>query len=462
MKGISSNPPFFVSITIVLLLISLVSFLPSSKSNPSTVMSIQPSYVLVKAQNNFTVSIVLTESPLFISFEAALNFNKTLLEALNGNVTVPWEGCQFLIDNSEGTVYIYGFDGSNPLEGNQTLATVEFRALAHSNSTLNLTDTYISGTDHNPIAHTTETALVEVIGPLDLTVASARHHYYVGTNIEIHGNTMIEDATVETLIGLELVTPKNTSIVRTLTSGAAPPQESWRINVTDFYPSDQQGNHANSFSNGTQAYFTIQIQNMADEPLPYLIYISVLDTYNGSVGQLVSQGTIQPGSPSLLISAVYLPYDVYNGSAEAYASVLSDWPRSGGIPYCPEQSVNFMITGGLTTTPTPVPYGNVTFESDYAGTFNLSSDYSFGNYSVYASAEYKTQTAAARTTFFNTILADFNCDGRVGSVDLNCLLIAYGSDPQKPYWFPEADFNLDGRIGPQDLNALLIRFGQHI
>lgn len=453
--------PFFVLLLIVSVLCSLTASVSTTMATP-TVMSVTPSYVLVNAQSNFTVSIILTNSPPFMGFEATLNYNNSALEALNGNVTVPWTGSQLTIDNGTGTVTINGFNTVNPLEGNQTLAIVEFHALIHSNSSLDLTGTYLADPDYNVIPHTTESGFVEIVGPISLTVASAKKHYYVGTNITISGNATIEGSPIDTLIGLELISPRNTSIVRTVASGIGPSQSSGPINITEFYPSDQYGNHTNNFAAGSQAYFTIQIQNTANEELPYLLYINALDTYNASIGQTAAQGIIQPGSPALLISAVYLPYDVYNGTATAYAEAFSDWPHNKGIPYCPEQLATFYITNGLTTKPIPVPYGNMTFQSDYSHVFNLTSDYSFGNYSVYATAKYKTQTAAANTTFLNTVMCDFDGDGKVTAPDLNRLLTAFGSTPERGNWFPEADFNLDRKISAPDLNFLLTRFGQHI
>ncbi len=426
-------------------------------------MSITPSYVLVKAQDTFIVSIVLVNSPPFKVFQAILNYDNSNLEALNGNITVPWTDSQLSIDNDKGNITMDGGFTTVPLQGNQTLATVEFQALEYSNSTLHLMETTLLDNGYGEIPHTTEDAFVEAVGPITLTVASMKNHFYAGTNITISGNATIEGSPIGTLVGLELLTPKGTSIVRTITTNSNLSQSSWPINITEFYPSDQYGNHTNSFTAGYQAYFTIQIQNMEYHPLPCIISINALDKYNTSIGQTYSQGTIQAGSTALLITAVLLPHSVRNGTATAFAEVLSDWPHNGGFPYCPEQVAVFYITDGVLTKPFNVPYANMTFQSDYSNVFNLSSEYSYGNYSVYASTEYKEiQTATANTTFFSTVVCDFSGDGRVSGPDLNRLLSSYGSTPQKANWFAEADFNLDGRITGPDLNFLLTRYGSHI
>lgn len=462
MRRANNLSPFFVLTITLSILCSLapVAFITGATS---TVMYITPSYVLVKAQGTFIVSIVLADSPPFIVFQAVLSYDNSALEALNGNITIPWIGSQLYIYNDRGNITMDGGFTPVPLQGNQTLATVEFQALEHGNSTLHLMETNLLDTGYNAIPHATEDAFVEAVGPITLTVASMKNHFYAGTNITISGNATIAGSPIGTLVGLELLSPKGTSIVRTITTNSNLPQSSWPINITEFYPSNQYGNHTNSFMAGFQAYFTVQIQNMEDHPLPYIISISALDKYNTSIGQTFSQGPIQAGSTALLITAVLLPYSVRNGTATAFVEVLSNWPHNGGFPYCPEQLAAFYITDGVLTKPFNVPYANMTFHSDYSNVFNLSSEYSYGNYSVWASTEYKEiQTATANTTFFSTVVCDFNGDGKVSGPDLNRLLVSYGSTPQKANWFQEADFNLDGRITGPDLNFLLTRYGSHI
>lgn len=110
-------------------------------SSTSTVIAVSPSYVLIKEDYNFTVAVLLTDSPSFMGFSLTVNYNTTVLDALNGNVTVPWVTNELIIDEGAGTISMSSNDFANPLEGNQTLAMIEFHAVAHSNSSLTLSDT---------------------------------------------------------------------------------------------------------------------------------------------------------------------------------------------------------------------------------------------------------------------------------------------------------------------------------
>jgi hypothetical protein len=76
-----------------------------------------------------------------MGFSLTVNYNTTVLDALNGNVTVPWVTNELIIDEGAGTISMSSNDFANPLEGNQTLAMIEFHAVAHSNSSLTLSDT---------------------------------------------------------------------------------------------------------------------------------------------------------------------------------------------------------------------------------------------------------------------------------------------------------------------------------
>jgi hypothetical protein len=66
------------------------------------------------------------------------------------------------------------------------------------------------------------------------------------------------------------------------------------------------------------------------------------------------------------------------------------------------------------------------------------------------------------STVFVTILGDINGTLWVRPMDLNALLVAYGSptNPEAAY-NPNADLDDDHKIGPIDLNDLLNHYGQH-
>jgi len=92
----------------------------------------------------------------------------------------------------------------------------------------------------------------------------------------------------------------------------------------------------------------------------------------------------------------------------------------------------------------------------------------YGNYSLSAVADTVSgevddqDNARDGSTVFVTIPGDIDGTLWVKPMDLNALLIAYGSptNPEAPY-NPNTDLNHDHKIGPIDLNDLLVHYGQH-
>jgi len=112
---------------------------------------------------------------------------------------------------------------------------------------------------------------------------------------------------------------------------------------------------------------------------------------------------------------------------------------------------------------------NLTREDSVTLTFTWNTTgFAYGNYTLSAYAwPVPGETDLLDNNFTGgivlvTIPGDFDGDVWVRPMDLNALLIAYGSptNPQAPY-NPNADIDDDGKIGPNDLNILLNHYGQH-
>lgn len=56
---------------------------------------------------------------------------------------------------------------------------------------------------------------------------------------------------------------------------------------------------------------------------------------------------------------------------------------------------------------------------------------------------------------------DVNLDGKVNYQDLFILAIAYGSTPQRPYWYKDADLNGDNRVNYKDLFILAANYAKN-
>lgn len=419
-----------------------------------------PAEILVKEDSNFTVEVQIVNCPPSKLFEITVNYNTTVLDALNASVLPPLENFIVSIDENQGTIEISAIT-STALEGNQTIAALTFKSTLHSNSTLLFSYSQIYDPQLNPIPHTTKTAHIEIVGSLNLIVMTSTPKLYLEQNITIYGNLTVSASPVNSLIGIEITSPAS-ELVMTRIIGPAQLNESYFIQVLDFYLSDEQGNPKNTATAGFQSYFTITVQSMINEDLPLLIVINVFDRYNTPVGYTIFEGKIFAFSPVTFIGPVFVREEAFNGTAKAYADLFSDWPRNRGITYCPEKTTDFQIINGVTNPPPPIPSDSLSFESQYEVTFRLPLFTGMGNYTIHATSHYKVQKAYATSIFQAKLVCDFNEDGKVSPYDFAVLAIAYGSSEGEPRWNPNCDINKDNVIGPYDFAVLAINYGKQV
>jgi len=458
MKNALNPPFFFIFLNLILLTIfTSTGFVKAS----STEITFSPAKVLVKEDSNFTIQVQILNSPPFTMFWITINYNTTVLDALNANVTPPWENPYINIDENQGKIDISSTT-QQPLEGNQTIATITFKAILNSNSTLQFTDTQIYDPQLDPIPHTTKNAQIEIVGPLNITVASVKDLYYLEQNVTIYGNLTVETTPVNSLIGVEVTSPKNTTVMTRIIFSSTPTNTSYPLEILSFYPSDEHGNPLNSFNAGSQAYFTITVKNLENGNLPLLIVITVFDRYNTPIGFTIWQGTIFSSSSLMYIGPIFIKEEAFNGTAAAYANLFSNWPKNQGIPYCPEKSVEFQVMNGVTKSPVTLPSTNPAFEAQYNLTFRLPLYTGMGNYTIYTTSHYKVQNAYAASTFLAKLICDFNEDGKIGPYDFALFSLTYGSTPEDPDWLPEADFDNNQKIGPYDFAILALNYGKHV
>jgi len=90
-----------------------------------------------------------------------------------------------------------------------------------------------------------------------------------------------------------------------------------------------------------------------------------------------------------------------------------------------------------------------------------------GNYTISAYATpVQSETDTADNTFVDgwlvvTVSGDLTGDYRVNYKDLGILAVAYGSDPTKSSWNPQADINDDGKVNYKDLGILAVNYGKY-
>ena len=135
---------------------------------------------------------------------------------------------------------------------------------------------------------------------------------------------------------------ENNLIVDGNVTVSSPP--TFLIRITDVTPCNQSGYPRSSFEAGSIAYFKVTVNNTSFNPESVLVTVNVYDSSNTTLGVVSFKGNLMPGT-SRFILGLPIPLSVSSGYARVYANAFTDWPYFGGIPYCPEVSATFEITG---------------------------------------------------------------------------------------------------------------------
>jgi predicted secreted protein len=146
---------------------------------------------------------------------------------------------------------------------------------------------------------------------------------------------------------------KGCAAIGTTKSLGAGGLDAWIIKLTPDLPSttiidlistNQQGDRKGSFNRGSLASFQVTLEYSALSLGHVLITVNIYDSNNTSIGVASFQGPTTPGISTFIIS-VPIPASAHLGNATVYANAFSDWPHKGGVPYCPEVSATFQVTG---------------------------------------------------------------------------------------------------------------------
>ena len=377
-------------------------------SNSEPFLDFSPSYTLVKDDVSFTVELSLTNCPAFSFFDLVVVYNASILEALNASISLQWAGF-VSINDTAGTVELYSYSNTTYLSGNLTLGEIMFRSVAPGNSTLQFLMSKVGVPPDYYISLGIQEGSVEVVA-LNITIATTSRFYYPNQNITAFGNITVAGTQLDSLIGIEVRTPENESIaMRVVTSGYIPPDTPWKVNVTDFYPVDENGGRVDTFIAGLQARFRVTVQNLSNETLPICFAVNLYDSYGGTVGVATSKGIVAPNSETSWYSLIFVPSKTFNGTATAIAGVFSGRPSEGGHPYCIEKTTNVKILSTVTTYP-QISASNETFHAGFNLTFRLPLTsmrvVSMGEFRVFAGAMYRGLdiNATTRIAYVNLVV----------------------------------------------------------
>jgi len=116
------------------------------------------------------------------------------------------------------------------------------------------------------------------------------------------------------------------------------------VRLTGVTPCNQSGYPVTSFKTGKIGYFKVVLNNTSLEPETALVTVNVFDISSATLGVVSFKSMVMPGE-STFILGLPIPLTTSAGTASVYANAFTDWPYLGGLPYCPEVSATFQVTG---------------------------------------------------------------------------------------------------------------------
>jgi hypothetical protein len=117
----------------------------------------------------------------------------------------------------------------------------------------------------------------------------------------------------------------------------------WLVGITEIQATNVFGESAMAFRRGESVYFNVTIDNITFIDKKVTLTITVYDVVNCSIGHaLLDNWLIPPGNINVIFE-FQVPMWAFLGTASAYFNAYTSIPISGGVPYSPETSLNFII-----------------------------------------------------------------------------------------------------------------------
>jgi len=291
---------------------------------------------------------------------------------------------------------------------------------------------------------------------LVVTLYSSEQEYFLNDEIALFGNLTHQGQKVyDGIVALQIVSPENKTLTIRIASTGPVSQENYPVKITQFYPSDAQGNpRTTPYQKGTFAYLTAYIQN--NDLVEHDLYfaINIYDKYGKPWAVSSSSGKIYPGENKFIMKAYPISFEFPSGTAAAYAVALTGTPKNNGMPHCPEARTTFQVE---TSEITPISTSSYQ-DGDFYLNFTMPKNSLPGNYTVCATSIYQYSTATNHLTF-KIQVPDLNNDGTVDIYDLIIVASAYGTSEGDQDWNPAADINGDKTVDIYDLILVASCFG---
>jgi hypothetical protein len=292
--------------------------------------------------------------------------------------------------------------------------------------------------------------------PLVITVNSDKSAYNVGETAYISGTLIYYSIPVpRALVALQINDRVGPHVLRTLHTGT-PPSGPLRVEVTNAYIGDFQGNPLSNVEPGDICYIRIYYQNNYTDDLDVTIAFTIYSASQVALfAQIPVSQSVPPGMDYYVSYAWQVPTDAESGTAMLYASAFTAPPQYGGIPYCTEKSYAFNVVSATSIPEQPM---------QTPGSFNSSvyfrkKNARIGNYTVYVAAFHLGSIATKSTTFQLILVGDVNGDKYVNAKDATLMGKAFNSKPGSTNWDSRADINGDGFVNAKDAVILGSNFG---
>lgn len=122
-------------------------------------------------------------------------------------------------------------------------------------------------------------------------------------------------------------------------------QMGWLIEITDVQTVDQYGQPKSVFVKGEQVYFSVSVKNICFTSKNATLTVSARDVSEQLIGVSHIRLEVPPGEHAYgVMFNIRLPSWALPGTSAAIVCAFTTWPWSGGVPYCPEFPVSFMLT----------------------------------------------------------------------------------------------------------------------
>jgi len=293
----------------------------------------------------------------------------------------------------------------------------------------------------------------------ELVVSTNKPSYSLGATINVYGTLTLTGVPVtDGLVAVQVEDSLgNLRLIRVVPTGTLP--SPWKVRLTQFLSCDSQGNPKSSFSRGSLAFFKVTVESL-DTILEREVTVAfnLFDWVGVSVAVAYASFSLSPGKQVTYLTSLPIPNDAFVGTGMCCLSVLTKWPKDGGQPYCPENSVEIEITGGTSETTGSPPESTASSLGSYNLSFKLPSNAMLGDYTVFASARYNAWATTNFDYFWR--YTDVNRDGKVDIIDIATIAKAYGSYPGHPKWNGNADLDNNSKIDIIDIAKAAKDYGK--